>query len=202
MSAKKDDKRMGYNPLAPRGLDALIPDSEQKEEMSPPEDESLPDNKDNTVNIENIGKPDNTVTTDKTDNIDNIVLSDKTVLLDNTINPSISGNTELSSKTGKAVSPRKAIEKPAPRKSIKPVDPVQEEPDLTTRKGVPYGYERHTYVVRRDLVDKIEAKAYWDRTLMQRVLEEALEQYFDGINVRPLPKEAKKPRVARPRKLN
>jgi hypothetical protein len=199
MSAKKDDKRMGYNPLAPRGLDALIPDSEQKEELPQPENKALPDNKDKSVNIDNIGKSDITVTTDKTDNI---ALSDKAILQNNTINPSLSGNTELSLNTGKAVSPRKAIEKSAPRKSIKPVEPVQVEPDLTTRKGVPYGYERHTYVVRRDLVDKIEAKAYWDRTLMQRVLEEALEQYFDGINVRPLPKEAQKPRVARPRKQN
>lgn len=182
MSAKKSEKRLGIDPLGMlMGIDT--------------DKEAADDNQGN------VDKPDNPVN------------QDKQATLDNSVNH---GNMDMH---GKPLNPGKPVNSVKPDKhvlpdnpvgtefsvnqvlSVKPVNPPlrEEEPVLSTRKGVTPGYERHTYVVRQDLADLVEAKAWWDRKDIKQVMEDALVQYFADLSVRPIPDSARKQRVPRPR---
>ncbi|MHC1699326.1 MAG: hypothetical protein AB9919_14920 [Geobacteraceae bacterium] len=69
--------------------------------------------------------------------------------------------------------------------------------DFTPTRGLPLGWERHTYVIQTKHVELIEAAAYWDRMDKKDILRVALEAFFKGRKVKPLPQEKRRERKAR-----
>jgi hypothetical protein len=69
--------------------------------------------------------------------------------------------------------------------------------DFTPTRGLPLGWERHTYVIQTKHVELIEAAAYWDRMDKKDILRVALDSYFKGRKVKPLPQEKRRERKAR-----
>lgn len=70
---------------------------------------------------------------------------------------------------------------------------VEEEPSTTTasscRNGLPEGWTRATYIVHHELNENIKAIAYWERLTVKEVIHDALTQYMQGKNVKPIPKK-------------
>jgi len=50
---------------------------------------------------------------------------------------------------------------------------------------------RKTYHLPTELAEKIEACAYWDRMTISAVLTDALQQYFKGKKLKPIPEDSK-----------
>lgn len=48
---------------------------------------------------------------------------------------------------------------------------------------------RQTFVVGKNVVDKLEAYAFWTRKTKRNVLEAALEQFFADKKIRPIPRQ-------------
>lgn len=59
----------------------------------------------------------------------------------------------------------------------------------STHKGLSPSWTRATFIINKDLNEKIKAIAYWDRLTVKEVLHEALMLYMKGRNVRPIPKK-------------
>lgn len=57
----------------------------------------------------------------------------------------------------------------------------------SAQKRLPEGYTRKTYVVKNDLVEKVERYAYWGRLKIQDVVNTALAEYLKDKNTRPIP---------------
>jgi len=49
---------------------------------------------------------------------------------------------------------------------------------------------RQTFVLSKNVVDKLEALAYYSRQTKKAVLEAALLQYFADKKIKPIPREA------------
>jgi hypothetical protein len=64
---------------------------------------------------------------------------------------------------------------------------LQSQQDLqkSTKKGLPGGWERATFIVREDHLEKIRDVAYWDRKQIKEVIAEALEAYLSEKKVKP-----------------
>ncbi len=58
-------------------------------------------------------------------------------------------------------------------------------------RGLKPGWRRHTVIVREKYFEKVMDIAYWDRKDIKEVIDEALESYLKGkdIKVRPRKKE-------------
>ncbi len=56
--------------------------------------------------------------------------------------------------------------------------------------GCKAGYTRKTIHVNKELFEKIEAIAYWDRLDIKDVVERAFTDYLKGRRVKPKPKAA------------
>jgi hypothetical protein len=69
--------------------------------------------------------------------------------------------------------------------------------EFTPTRGLPLGWERHTYVIQTKLVELIEAAAYWARQDKKEILQAALEMYFTGRKIKPLPLEKRRDRKPR-----
>lgn len=70
--------------------------------------------------------------------------------------------------------------------------------EFTPTRGLPQGWERHTYVIQTKHVELIEAAAYWDRMDKKDILQASLDAFFKGRKVKPLPQEKRRERKARP----
>ena len=46
---------------------------------------------------------------------------------------------------------------------------------------------RHTYYVRRDLLEKIRGYAYWERYGISALINQILEEFFEDKEVKPKP---------------
>ena len=62
----------------------------------------------------------------------------------------------------------------------------------TIKKGVEKtdiedDYIRQTYVIKREYVNKLKCKAYWDRISQKEILDSILENYFKDKNIKPMP---------------
>lgn len=67
---------------------------------------------------------------------------------------------------------------------------VEPKTEITsTQKGLPAGWTRATFIVDRKLNDKIKALAYWDRLTVKEIVNEALDKYLQGRNIKPMPKK-------------
>ena len=47
---------------------------------------------------------------------------------------------------------------------------------------------RHTYYVRRDLLEKVRGYAYWERYGISELINHILEEFFEGKEVKPQPR--------------
>jgi hypothetical protein len=57
----------------------------------------------------------------------------------------------------------------------------------TTKKGLPEGWSRATFIVRDEYLEKIKAVGYWDRKQIKEVLDEAITGYLKGRKVKAIP---------------
>ena len=57
----------------------------------------------------------------------------------------------------------------------------------TSHKGLPEGWTRATFILKEDYMKKIKAQAYWQRTTVKELLEEALAHYFEGKDIEDIP---------------
>jgi hypothetical protein len=48
----------------------------------------------------------------------------------------------------------------------------------TSSKGLPQGWTRATFIVRKDLLHKVKRAAYWDRKQIKDIVTEALDAYL------------------------
>ncbi len=62
-------------------------------------------------------------------------------------------------------------------------------PKNTMQTGLSSAWTRATFLVNKDLNEKIKAVAYWDRLTVKEVLHEALMEYLKGRSVKPVPKK-------------
>ncbi len=58
---------------------------------------------------------------------------------------------------------------------------VKRKPDIEE------DYIRQTYVIKREYVNKLKDKAYWDRASQKEILDGILENYFKDKNIKPIP---------------
>lgn len=58
----------------------------------------------------------------------------------------------------------------------------------SVREGLRDGYTRATFIIKDTHLEKLKARAYWDRRQIKQVLGEALDEYFKGKRIKPLPK--------------
>ena len=61
--------------------------------------------------------------------------------------------------------------------------------EKTTCKGLPDGWTRATFIVKEDHLQKIKAIAYWERTTVKELLEEALDGYLNKKEVADIPEK-------------
>jgi len=52
-------------------------------------------------------------------------------------------------------------------------------------------YIRQTYIIKKEYVNKLKDKAYWDRTSQKEILDGILENYFKDKNIKPMPGKVK-----------
>jgi len=57
----------------------------------------------------------------------------------------------------------------------------------SARAGLKRGWIRATFIVREDNLKKIKALAYWDRRDIKQILDEALNSFLDGKEIKTLP---------------
>lgn len=62
-------------------------------------------------------------------------------------------------------------------------------PTKTTQEGLKENEDRATFIVNLDLLDKVKAIAYWNRTMIKEVVNEAFTQYVEKYEAEngPLP---------------
>ena len=48
---------------------------------------------------------------------------------------------------------------------------------LSTNSGLPDEYDRETFIVRRDLMERIKEITYWERGLLKETVEKAFEDH-------------------------
>ena len=48
--------------------------------------------------------------------------------------------------------------------------------------------QRHTYHARVDLLEKIQGYAYWERIGISELINQILEEFFEGKEVKPKPR--------------
>lgn len=59
--------------------------------------------------------------------------------------------------------------------------------EIRRKPDIENNYIRQTYVIKREYVDKLKYKAYWDRTSQKEILDGILENYFKDKNIKPIP---------------
>lgn len=59
----------------------------------------------------------------------------------------------------------------------------------STQKGLQAGWTRATFIVERNINEKIKALAYWDRLTVKEIVNAALEIYLKDRNIKPIPKK-------------
>ena len=58
----------------------------------------------------------------------------------------------------------------------------------TPQEGLPEGWTRATFILRKDHLNKLKALAYWKRKKIKEVIDEALASYLEGKKIKPLTK--------------
>ena len=55
----------------------------------------------------------------------------------------------------------------------------------SSQKGLRQGWTRATFILRDAYLEKIKALAYWDRTSVKAIIDEALGGYLKGKRIKP-----------------
>lgn len=88
------------------------------------------------------------------------------------------------------VTEKKAKEKIKTAQEIKTEDkPTLEKISNTTQKGLADGWVRATYIVNKELNEKVKALAYWERLTVKEVVHDALVNHLKDRNIKPIPKK-------------
>ena len=82
-----------------------------------------------------------------------------------------------------------------PFQNLKMMNLHTEETDNT--EDIEIQEEKRTFSISTELLEKIEQEAYWERMTNKDVLHEALNQYFEGRSLKPLPDSYKKAKRGR-----
>ena len=64
----------------------------------------------------------------------------------------------------------------------------------SSQEGTKVNETRATFIVKEELLDKLKAIAYWDRSLIKEVVNTALEEYLEAYekqkgDIKPVPKK-------------
>ena len=57
----------------------------------------------------------------------------------------------------------------------------------TSQRGLPEGWERATFIIQEEQLEKIKALAYWERKKIKDVIAEAISAYLEDKDVAPIP---------------
>lgn len=57
----------------------------------------------------------------------------------------------------------------------------------TSTKGLEEGWTRATFIMREDYVKKIKAYAYWERKTVKDIVDQMLEDFLKGKQIKDLP---------------
>jgi hypothetical protein len=68
-----------------------------------------------------------------------------------------------------------------------PVETPGSAESQTTRQGLRVGWKRHTFIIREQHLEKIQAVAYWERRDIKEVMDEALQLYLKEKDVGSIP---------------
>ncbi len=58
----------------------------------------------------------------------------------------------------------------------------------SSQAGLPDGWTRATITVREEVLEHLKRAAYWDRTTIKQVIDQALAAHLDGKIYDPIPK--------------
>jgi hypothetical protein len=81
-------------------------------------------------------------------------------------------------------------EQPEKKKVGRPVTQFKEV-TKSSQEGTKDGETRATFIVNEELLDKLKAIAYWDRTLLKDTVNNILQDYVDKRDPKPRPEEAR-----------
>ncbi len=59
--------------------------------------------------------------------------------------------------------------------------------EIKRKTDIEDDYIRQTYVIKREYVNKLKDKAYWDRISQKEILDGILKDYFKDKNIKPIP---------------
>lgn len=68
------------------------------------------------------------------------------------------------------------------------------EQQTGAQEGLHAGWTRATFIIDKELHEKVKAYAYWQRVTVKEVVDAALTQYFTDKEVPPMPHAPQKPR--------
>lgn len=54
---------------------------------------------------------------------------------------------------------------------------------VSSKKGLPKGWTRATFIIREDFLKKIKNLAYWERVTVKNIIDEALELYMKNKKI-------------------
>lgn len=59
----------------------------------------------------------------------------------------------------------------------------------SSQAGLPDGWTRATITVREAMLETLKRAAYWERTTIKKVIDDALIAHLDGKSFKPIPTE-------------
>lgn len=59
----------------------------------------------------------------------------------------------------------------------------------TSQKGLREGWTRVTFILKEEHIAKLKSLAYWERSTIKAVVDDALSMYFDNSNKKILAKD-------------
>jgi hypothetical protein len=68
-----------------------------------------------------------------------------------------------------------------------PADEKAQKESSITQSENNEEYKRHTYYLKRELVDKVDRYAYWERLNKSDIVNEALEKFFKRKKIKSFP---------------
>lgn len=84
-------------------------------------------------------------------------------------------------------------DKPEAPKKGRPVTQTKEV-TKSSEEGTKVGETRATFILNKDLLEKLKAMAYWDRVLIKEVIDKALQEAVNKYeknsgSIKPIPKK-------------
>lgn len=97
------------------------------------------------------------------------------------------------------ITPQEEIKEPQPEQhaqtptaSVKPATSVTEDAIKSSERGLGKGLTRATFIIKYDYLETLKAMAYWDKSSLKDILNEALEMYFKTKDLKEYLKHKRK----------